>query len=267
MTSTADLYTRAWTPSSAHAAGSSHAIVVPLLQELLAPKSVVDVGCGIGNWLAEFRARGVDDIVGIEGHWIDDDSGGSRASMLRVSRDRLIPHDLEQPLHLDRKFDLALSLEVAEHLPAEAAPQLVRTLTELAPVVMFSAAVPYQGGTGHVNERWPSYWAGLFDTREFLAIDCLRPAIWSNPSVAWYYRQNLLLFVSESALSDYPNLSQLRERLRNAPLDVVHPDRYVALARSSLRRGYDQLRDRMWFQAPRAAQLVARSKRRFARRT
>jgi SAM-dependent methyltransferase len=264
LTSTADLYTRAWDAASLQRARSSPGRIVPLVQELVAPCSVVDLGCGAGAWLAELHARGVADILGVDGEWLDADGDGARAQTLLVPRDRLLAHDLEQPLDLGRSFDLALSLEVAEHLRPAAAEQLVRTLTELAPIVLFSAAVPFQGGTGHLNEQWPSYWAARFADRGFAAIDCLRPRIWEDPEVAWYYRQNLLLYASEAALAERPALEELRRRYQDAPLDLAHPQRYLSLAHSSARPVYERVRDRLWARAPRAARIVTGARRTLA---
>jgi SAM-dependent methyltransferase len=261
LTSTADLYTRAWSADALQRARRSPKRIVPLVHELLAPASVVDLGCGAGAWLAEFRPVGVEDILGIDGEWLDDDGDGARTETLLVPRDRLLAHDLERPLDLGRRFDLALSLEVAEHLPETAAEQFVRTLTELAPVVLFSAAAPAQGGTGHLNEQWPSYWAARFAARGFAVIDCLRPRIWNDDEVAWYYRQNLLLYASEAALSSSSALAALHRRHEGAPLDVAHPQRYLALARSSARPLYEGVRDRLWAHAPRAARLVTATRR------
>jgi hypothetical protein len=65
--------------------------------------------------------------------------------------ERFLPHDIATPLpeHLVGRFDLAVCLEVAEHLPPERAESFIRELCDLAPVVLFSAAIPGQGGTGH----------------------------------------------------------------------------------------------------------------------
>jgi SAM-dependent methyltransferase len=166
-------------------------VCVPLIVELLKPKSVVDVGCGIGQWLGEFAARGVEDYLGIDGPHIKDDQ-------LRIPRERFRRDDLAQPLRLEHSFDLALSLEVAEHLPPSRADAFVELLARAAPAVVFSAAVPRQGGFGHVNEQWPWYWKQLFSRLGYVQLDPFRKTIWRNPAVACYYQQNLLLYVNPS---------------------------------------------------------------------
>ena len=121
-----------------------------------------------------------------------------------------IERDLEQPLAVDRRFNLAICLEVGEHLPPERAPGFVADLTSLAPVVLFSAAVPGQGGTHHVNEQWSEYWVALFEAEGWVCRDAVRPWIRSNEDVAWWYRQNLYLAISptvDAAYSSFPRLA------------------------------------------------------------
>lgn len=161
--------------------------VVPILVEMLRPASVVDVGCASGAWLSAFRENGVEDYLGIDSSWVNLDS-------LVIPQDRFLRHNLDEPLTLGRQFDLVVSLEVAEHLPPSAAMSFVHTLTQLGPVVVFSAAIPHQGGVCHFNEQWPEYWAGLFAHFGFVPVDCIRPRIWSDPDVAWWYSQNTLLY-------------------------------------------------------------------------
>jgi SAM-dependent methyltransferase len=162
-------------------------VCVPLIIDLLRPNSVVDVGCGIGQWLAEFAARGVADYLGIDGPHIQDEQ-------LRIPRERFRRHDLFQPLRLERRFDLAISLEVAEHLPGGRAAGFVELLTSAAPAVVFSASVPRQGGIGHVNEQWPWYWKRLFSQRGYVQLDPFRKTLWGNRDVVSYYQQNMLLY-------------------------------------------------------------------------
>ena len=102
--------------------------------------------------------------------------------------------DLTQRIDVNRRFDLAICLEVAEHLPRQSAELLVTSLCAFSDAVLFSAASPGQGGTHHINEQWPNYWAELFSRRNFGGVDCLRPLLWENEAVAPYYRQNIILY-------------------------------------------------------------------------
>src|SRR5438874_4807793 len=121
----------------------------------VSPRSVVDFGCGLGIWLEKFVLHGVEDYVGVDGPWVPQDD-------LHFRQDHFVAARLDRPLRLGRRFDLAVALEVAEHLPDHRGSTFVRTIVEHAPCVLFSAAVPQQGGTDHVNEQWPDYWAELF---------------------------------------------------------------------------------------------------------
>lgn len=197
---------------------SAHA-VIPLVLQLYRPQSVVDVGCGIGTWLAAFVEHGVTDVLGVDGDYVP-------TADLRIPADRFLPHDLRTPLDLGRSFDLAVCLEVAEHLPAERAPALVSTLTSLAPVVLFSAAAPEQGGVGHVNERWPGYWIELFEGRGYDAVDCIRPQVWEQADVDFWYAQNSFLMVSGDTLAAVPALRDARDRYSVIPRSLVHPVAY-----------------------------------------
>jgi hypothetical protein len=129
-------------------------------------------------------------------------------SQLYIPPERFIPADLAKPLKVEDRYDLAVSLEVAEHLDPRAGGQLIITLTSLAPLVLFSAAAPGQGGIGHVNEQWPRYWRSLFEARGFKMLDILRPLIREDRRVAWWYRQNIALFAGEAAISANPKLQE-----------------------------------------------------------
>jgi SAM-dependent methyltransferase len=143
---------------------SSAKVIVPLVMELIRPRSVVDVGCGTGIWLSVFEEHGIEDFLGIDGEWVS-------KKKLEIPEEHFVPFDLERAFYADRKIDLVVSLEVAEHLPRECAETLVDTLTRLGNVVLFSAAIPYQVGENHVNGQWPAYWMELFGNRRFVAID------------------------------------------------------------------------------------------------
>ncbi len=170
-------------------------VVVPIVLNLLQPESVVDVGCGVGPWAAAFMKAGVTDTLGVDGDYVD-------RSQLMIPPENFHPLDLSSVDGATsfRRFDLAISLEVAEHLDKSRAKHFVEFLTGLAPVIMFGAAVPGQGGRHHVNEQWPSYWVNLFDEAGYEAVDALRSRIWGMQDVPFWYQQNTLLFFRKNVL-------------------------------------------------------------------
>ncbi len=199
--------------------------IVPLLVDLIRPKSVVDVGCGLGAWLSVFQEYGVRDILGIDGSLVDKNS-------LEIPKDKFLALDLETPLRLDRSFDLVLSLEVAEHLSPSCAEAFVESLVRLGPVILFSAAIPFQGkpnqgGTHHLNEQWPDYWAKLFNARGFRTVDFLREKFWHNEKIDWWYRQNILIFSRAEYLEKNFSLRREAEKAGSLPLSAVHPRCYL----------------------------------------
>lgn len=186
---------------------SSAAAVVPMLVELFEPASVIDVGCGEGHWGKAFEDCGVADVLGVDGH------DGAAA---------VIPYqqvDLANDQTVNGSYDLAVCLEVAEHLPPERAEPFVSLLCSLAPVVVFSAAVPGQGGHGHLNEQPPRYWADLFEARGYSVSGALRWAIWDDDRVENWYRQNLLVCVAAPPM----RLSGLFDGPAAEPHHVIHP--------------------------------------------
>lgn len=197
--------------------------IVPLVMERVEPRSVVDLGCALGVWLAEFARNGVADYLGVDGEWVD-------TRLLEIPVDRFEAARLDRPFRLDRRFDLAVSIEVAEHLPEHAAKSFVESLVRLAPCVLFAAAIPHQGGTQHVNEQWPDYWAALFARHGYEVVDAIRPLIWSNPNVALFHAQNLLIFARPELIASRPVLASDRARSAGSPLSLVHPRLLVRVA-------------------------------------
>jgi SAM-dependent methyltransferase len=176
-------------------------------------RSAADVGCGVGTWLAVLAEEGCEDVVGYDGEWVP-------AKYLRIPADRLVRCDVSGGVTADRRFDLALCLECAEHLPPEAANRLVDSLCRLSDFVLFGAAPPNQGGEGHVNEQWPEYWARLFSARDYVCLDWLRPRLWEEEAVPWWYRQNTMLFVRSDRRAEIRSLPNSADIL---PLPLVHP--------------------------------------------
>jgi len=191
-------------------------VVVPIILEHVDPRSVVDIGCGVGGWLAVFHRHGIEDICGVDG-------GDVKLDRLRIRPEYFRPWNLGTPFDLKRRFDLALSLEVAEHLSPQRAAGFVKDLTKLADVVVFSAAIPGQGGWHHINEQWPAYWADLFERERYSPIDCLRERIWRNPDVDSWYAQNIMFFVRNDMLTNYPGLTNGILHRPMPPLSLVHP--------------------------------------------
>jgi hypothetical protein len=193
-----------------HAASAILDAVFPLLPRV---SSVADVGCGVGVWLSVLREKGVETLQGFDGFWVED-------GQLEIPVEMLKRVDLEQPLQWPVRYDLLLSLEVAEHLPPERAAGFVEDLTKASDYVLFSAAIPRQGGYHHVNERWQSFWAGLFAGRGYSPVDCVRPRFWNDDSIPCWYSQNMLLYVKDGAPLKHPPVYPM-------PLDVVHPAAYL----------------------------------------
>jgi SAM-dependent methyltransferase len=239
-----NVYDRKFFAKLAEEGRCSARALLPVLLEIYRPTSVVDVGCGSGTWLAVSQELGIGDVFGIDGAYVD-------PLLLEIPSDRFLSTDLAEPLVLSRRFDLVVCLEVAEHLPAASAETLVESLTQLGPVVLFGAAIPHQGGVNHINEQWPEYWTELFRNRGYVLIDCIRPQIWNNEEIMWWYRQNTLLFVQHSQME---SVAALREAARCPGLGglaLVHPESYLgfvnaptSLAKLRLRlaRRIDRLR-------------------------
>jgi SAM-dependent methyltransferase len=194
--------------------------IVPVVFDVLQPRSVIDLGCGTGSWLAEFKRQGVADVVGVDGPHIP-------ANQLEIHAREFVAADFSEPLRLRRNFDLALSLEVAEHLNPAQSDEFIDTLTRLAPVVLFSAAIPYQGGEHHVNEQWPAYWVERFAARGFIALDPFRRWLWARSDVDWWYAQNLLLFVGRDHVSKLPRLASLIQPESAEIQTYIHPRNYL----------------------------------------
>ena len=171
--------------------------VVPTLTAVLPLRSVADFGCGQGAWLSVWAAAGAS-VTGVDGPYIESTS-------LLIDPSSFHPADLSAAIDLGREFDLVQSLEVAEHVPPANAEQFVGTLTAHGSQVLFSAAVPGQGGENHVNERPLGYWRSIFRKRGYAAIDYLRPLICDDPEIAIWYRCNILLYVKDEAVAALPD--------------------------------------------------------------
>lgn len=205
-------------------------VVVPTLIDLLgaAPRSVLDVGCGIGAWLSVWKGAGAE-VTGVDGNYVDQEQ-------LMIQPSEFHAKDLAAPFDLGRRFDLVESVEVAEHIPVSSAAGFVDSLVRHGDTVLFSAALPGQSGRGHVNEQPPSYWVTLFEKHGFGVFDVIRWRLWDDPRVSPDYRQNLLLFATGEAAD------RLRAVTVERSIDVVHP---AMLNSFSVRRAVTTAADRI----------------------
>jgi SAM-dependent methyltransferase len=166
-------------------------IILPYLFKTTSINSVLDVGCGLGTWLSVAKSYGVDDILGIDGDYVD-------TKKLFINSSDFISKDLNETFQLDRRFDLTICLEVAEHLSAESSEKLVDSLVSHSDLILFSAAVPFQGGENHINEQFPDYWQRKFADKGFKFYDVFRFEFWDNPEVNFWYKQNMFLVAREN---------------------------------------------------------------------
>jgi hypothetical protein len=196
---------------------ASAGAIIPLVQEYVHPNSVIDIGCGIGAWLSVWEKRGVKEIKGVDGAYVD-------KKQLLIDVNNFEDFNLEQGYKSNKRYDIVTCLEVAEHLPAKSAELFVESLCALSDVVLFSAAIPAQEGTMHINEQFHEYWGAIFAHKDCVAVDCLRPKIWNNTKIQWWYRQNIMFFVKESALANYPKLKELALSKGQKVMSLVHPE-------------------------------------------
>lgn len=188
-------------------------VIVPLVINLLKPSSVVDIGCGVGNFLKIFKNKGVQNILGVDGKWANRD-----LLQKHISLSEFIERDLEKPLKLNEYYDLVVNLEVAEHLSEKSAEIHVQNLIAAGKLILFSAAIPYQPGQNHINEQWLTYWKKLFEKYNYKLHDIMRPLLW-NLKCQTCYKQNMVVF----APIDY----EFKEKLNYTCLNnVVHPELY-----------------------------------------
>ena len=192
--------------------------IVPVIQQIVNPNSIVDVGCGLGTFLRIFREKGVRNILGIDGEWCN-----RELLFKNISEQEFMESDLEQQIKSDQNFDLVICLEVAEHLSPARANSFVEDLVSLGNVILFSAAIPGSGGINHINEQWPEYWEEKFKKLGYIKHDILKEYFWNDPGIWWWYKQNMVLYTREN-YSFENRLSLTYNNLNNA----IHPQLYTS---------------------------------------
>jgi len=196
-------------------------IYVKVLKKIYRPSSVVDLGCGRGAWLKAFYESGAKNLVGFDGPW------NNQESMI-IQQIKFRPINLNKPLKKDDgHFDLAISVEVAEHLPEASANTFINNLTMLSDNIIFGAAYPGQGGVDHINEKPQSYWAKLFTKNNYYPFDIFRPQIWGNTETPFWYQQNTFLYVKKnSALYKILEANKITPIINLAFMDCIHPEMF-----------------------------------------
>lgn len=221
-------------------------IVLPILFNKFSISSIVDVGCGIGTWLHVAQNLGVSDILGID----SDDVDYEQLNKF-INKRNFVSLDLSKHFFLDKKFDLVLCLEVAEHISKESADIFVNNLISHGDLILFSAAIPGQGGQNHVNENWPSYWIEKFSLYGFICYDFVRPKIWNNEKLEFWYKQNIFVFSKNKIDSkDLTFISVVHPELFRLKLNTIHNlqsdlDKYKSI-KFVFRRLLDLLRIRLF---------------------
>lgn len=198
---------------------SAETILSLVLKHLPKCESAVDLGCGVGTWLSVLKQMGFYEVYGFDGKWVD-------KKFLEIPKEFFTEIDLAKSIKIDRRFDLAISLEVAEHLPPERAMYFIESLTNLSDFVLFSAAIPFQDGLNHLNEQWPEYWSEMFERQGFVHVDFIRRVIWNDSNIPFWYKQNILLFVKRERLCDLKYSNHNYEKVYSQ-LSMVHPELYI----------------------------------------
>ena len=163
--------------------------IVPYILKNIEIKSVIDVGCGTGSWLYIFKRNGIVNILGLDSH--------KNLSKLKISQEEFINQNLENEIISDKFYDLAISLEVAEHINPKQSINFISDLCRLSDIILFSAATPGQGGENHINEKNLDYWRVIFRENGYYPYDVIRNKFESEQDIAPWYRFNTLLYVNE----------------------------------------------------------------------
>ena len=220
------MYSNNWHKMFSDQTGASARAILPPLLALFGSRSLLEVGCGHGHWTLAAVEAGISDYVLVDGPW------NVLEDMLVDAKD-FVRHNLDEPLELGRRFDMAICLEVAEHVKTESSDTVVQSLTRASDVVLFGAAIPLQGGYLHINEQWPSWWKAYFDRAGYTAFDLVRPRHWSDSALHYYYRQNAFVYVNRSNARLLEIARTEQERLyASGPIlwDAVHPEKYDEMA-------------------------------------
>jgi hypothetical protein len=219
------MYPSDWHRVYSEITGYSANLIMREIAKVFTLSSSVEVGCGNAHWTRAAISEGIAEYLVVDGPW------NERRELL-VDTNRFVEADLSEPMALGRRFDLAICLEVAEHVRPESADILIKSLTDAADVILFGAAIPYQGGFGHLNEQWPSWWRDKFTALGYQPFDLVRPRFWTDRKIHYYYRQNIFCYVNRTNLAAI-SAAEVAERILYSGIpvfDAVHPEKFDEVA-------------------------------------
>lgn len=142
---------------------STQAVYLPMLHR------VIDLGCGPGVYLLPYKEAGCE-VLGLDAC----PTGGELLAEGEFER-----FDLRYPYKPETRADLCINFEVAEHLEEHWADRLVDSICDCADLVLFTAAVPGQGGSFHHNEQPHEYWLQKFSERHGYITHPLQDSMWA----------------------------------------------------------------------------------------
>lgn len=218
-------YPSAWHASFADVTSNSARLILSFLQNFVRLDSMLELGCGEAHWSANALSLGTQTVCAVDGPW-------NNKERLNVASSQYIEAEINRNFNVPGKFDMAICLEVAEHVDMNFATKTVSILSEASDVVLFGAAIPYQGGFGHINEQWPSWWNEKFLLAGFRPYDVIRPKFWNHPDIHYWYKQNTILYIREGAKNiDLEKLSSLKDWGNGEyVMDIVHPEKFLSVA-------------------------------------
>ncbi len=190
------IYNKKYYRSFSNDSNLSANIILSEIFKTIECKSVIDIGCGTGMWLENVYKILKDNqliLTGVDGYQIKD--------LKKFNKAKYYFKNLEEDF-IFPKHDFLMCMEVAEHLSSNNAKSFVNNLCGIADVILFSAAVPGQGGLKHINERYANYWIDLFKKNDFVANDSFKKNIWMNNAFknCPYYISNSFLFINKNSI-------------------------------------------------------------------
>ena len=160
--------------------------ILPKIFEKYKHERVIDFGCGSGTWLWVAQLLGAKTILGLDGEYVP-------KNLLMIPENNFIACDLQKKIEIPEKYDIAISMEVAEHLKPEFADIFVENIVSVSHRVLFSAAHPGQGGDGHVNEQPKEYWIDKFKNHGYRYIN-ISDYFKNDFKIQFWYRDNIMMF-------------------------------------------------------------------------